>query len=313
MACVSLRHLMSITDYSPVPVSRYLGLGIFATLSGYLALRKQKDVGHNWLGNRLISMYLPYWLVFGLMLMANATVHYKVVSLPMIISQILGTTYFTHPGQQLGIHTWFVSLLLVTTLLTVFLRANLILLPIFFAVTCYLMPMGSAFVYCVLAFLVGVCIARFGNHWFGVIFIAGICALLGATINGGFLYPCAGATGLALAMAAPKLSLPRLERWGACTYEYYLIHGPIYLACVKLFDLSFWPTLLIGTPVALLGTWLLHVLGDCTWKKWLRTSSNWKRGQVSDISERSFIEKGGLTRPPDKFTIRRESRCEVKA
>jgi peptidoglycan/LPS O-acetylase OafA/YrhL len=115
-----------------------------------------------------------------------------------------------------------------------------------------------------------------------------------------------------LATAVPKLSLPRVERWGACTYEYFLIHGPIYLACVKLFDLSFWPALFVGTTIALLGTWLLCLLGAYSWKKWVTHWSNLPTAEVNEVSGNSFMGKNSLTRPADKFVIRRESRCEVK-
>jgi peptidoglycan/LPS O-acetylase OafA/YrhL len=260
MACVALRHLMSITSYDIVPLPRYLGLGIFSALSGYLALRSLPVDNRRWLRERLLRLYLPYWLVLVCMFLMNWVVQYKPVTWQLMLSQFAGTTYFTHPGQQVGIHTWFVSLLLLNSILTVILRSHAVLLPLFFLATYTCLPLESPFVDCMLAFMAGAMIARFGENSLGAALVGTLCGLLAVRLHPGFWYASFGSFALCLALALSRVSLPRLTRCGNATYEFYLVHGPIYLACVSILGLSFQETLWLGTAAALVSAWSLRMI-----------------------------------------------------
>ncbi len=117
MALVAVRHATSIGDVS---VPRFagmldigqIGVSIFCVLSGYMTLVSKRSTT-NWIVSRLTRVFPAYWIALSVVLIANAVVGYKPMSLGLILSQFSGIALFTHPGKLVGVHFWFISLLLV--------------------------------------------------------------------------------------------------------------------------------------------------------------------------------------------------------
>ena len=96
-----------------------LGVGLFCTLSGYLAFRLRPDKPDHWFKKRLLTLYPAYWLVtvmaFALTLLFQND---KNITWGLFISQLLGTGFFTHGWGLINVVSWFISLILLCYLLT---------------------------------------------------------------------------------------------------------------------------------------------------------------------------------------------------
>lgn len=257
MSCIALRHLMSITAYEAIPLPRFLGLGVITTLSGFLAMKTTSPSWMNSFRKRLFRLYIPYWQVLIIILIANYLTSYKPMSFDLLMSQIAGTAYFTHPGQQIGIHTWFVSLMLVTSVLSVIFRWHHCFLPVVLLWVGCNSNIQSVFSSCVLSFLVGTCLGIYGKSWILAAILVVLFSILGTFVNYSYFYPCAGCMGILITNAAPQCHMAIIGKWGDSTYEFFLLHGPIYLACHRIFGWSFGNILVFGTIIAILSTWLL--------------------------------------------------------
>lgn len=270
MACVVLRHAMSICGEEVVALPRFVGLGVFAALGGYLALRSRDPSWEGWLGRRLCRFYVPYWLLLAALFLANAFVGYKPTSWGLALSQVAGTAIFTHPGQLVGVHTWYVSLLVTTTFLAAAARRWPITLPASLAIVAVTVAAPtSVFHHCLLAFLVGASCARYCPGAAGCALAAAACALLGVFTHPGFLYPAAGCAALALALVLPRRSVAWLSGPGGATYEFFLVHGPIFLGLHQLVGLRLAGVLLAGTALSVVGTvalrWVAALLARQAW------------------------------------------------
>src|SRR5947209_2330143 len=57
---VAARHLLAVSGEDNTVISYWLGVPVFATLSGFLALRHTGGAAQ-WLGRRLEKIIVPYW------------------------------------------------------------------------------------------------------------------------------------------------------------------------------------------------------------------------------------------------------------
>ena len=243
MGCVAAQHALSISDVEP-PVLYTVNLGqlgvtLFCALSGVLALCTGGDpVG--WLSRRLARICLPYWITLAAIFTANEIVHYKPVPSGLVVAEFLGIAYFTHPGSMVGVHVWFMSLLLVCYAIGVLIRWDRRLLPACAAVAVLLLPRDPGLVRHVLSFLAGMTVAvlpRPGRAAPGLALAALGCA---AAVRPEFAYPLAGTTALLLGGLIRWRSPRAVALAGRATYEFFLVHGPIYLGLRGWPDLVCW-------------------------------------------------------------------------
>jgi peptidoglycan/LPS O-acetylase OafA/YrhL len=263
MACVALQHALSVCGIEPRPLLGHLNLGqlgvtVFCTLSGYFALRPSGEPSWRWLARRLGRVYVPYWITLGAIFTANQAVGYKPVSLGLVVSEVLGTGYFTHGDRLVGVHVWFISLILVCYGFAVVLRGRPWALFLAIVVAIALMPLAPAFLRHLVSFLAGAVLAtasRTRGTAIGMA-LAGLAATL--VVRGEFAYPTAGVLALLAARGIPGGSPRALAATSQATYEFFLVHGPIYLAISRVERSSWLGTLVVGTALAVVASWLLH-------------------------------------------------------
>ena len=89
------------------------GVGIFCTISGFLAFNYPRRINNKWLFSRLIRIFPSYWIVtiisFFLVIVFGSN---KPVSIFLFISQMFGLGYFTHGWILVNVVSWFISLIL---------------------------------------------------------------------------------------------------------------------------------------------------------------------------------------------------------
>lgn len=284
MGAVVVLHLRAI-EGRPIPSSLYwLGVPVFAALSGYLA-GTGRDAPGRWLRRRLARIYYPYWISLAAMFAANALVGYKPVSLELFLSQFVGVAAFTSPGRLLGVHTWFVGFILACYLLAALVRWRGALLPIFVvllvaATVRGACPYGMEFV----AFFAGLVASRAPDPRLGAAAAAGGAVALWMAVGSPFGGVAYGAVGLLLGTLGRGGRPPRLAAASELTYAFYLVHGLVYLAIHRLVGPGLPGNLLIGTPVAIAAAWLLDRaasgLGRAVDSAWHRLRADRASGRI---------------------------------
>jgi hypothetical protein len=252
MGCVAIRHLFHISDLDAGILSSHPGLAIFAGLSGYLALGST-DTPFHWLSKRLQRIYPSYWICLAAIFAANTVVHYKPMSPSLILCQFLGIAHFTHPGSLVGVHTWFITLIVTCYILAAFIRWERRLLPVAVLLVLALDHWHGDFMWgFVMAFVGGAIVGALPKVRTGALGVAAASFAAAIAFGPLFLNPLWGSLALLLGsffVGKP----PRVLKFASrCTYEFYLTHGPIYLGLSRIIELSFYPNLIIGTPLAIL-------------------------------------------------------------
>lgn len=260
MGCVAAQHALSISGIEPAPILHTVNLGqlgvtLFCALSGFFALRTSGDpIG--WLRRRLDRVCLPYWISLAAIFTANGIVHYKPVTAGLVVSVFLGVAYFTHPGSLVGVHVWFMSLILVCYALGALIRWDRRLLPACVGITVLLIPQDPGLTRHVLSFLAGITVAVLSRP---------VWTALGLAVVGGavavrpeFAYPLAGTAALILGGSIRGRSPRAVARAGRASYEFFLVHGPVYLGLARLVGSSLLGIATIGTAAAIAATWALR-------------------------------------------------------
>jgi len=200
-----------------------------------------------WLSKRLRRIYVSYWFTLVAILAANLCFQYKPMSWTLVISQFLGIAYFTHRGQMIGVTNWFISLILLCYVIAAFVRWERRLLPVFVAITLGLMHREDPkFAGCVLAFMAGGVVAMTPKIWNGALGVAGVCLMATATGRSAFAYPLAGSVAIMVGTPFAGEKSRVLALASECTYEFFLVHGPIYLGLSRVMGLDFFGNLISG-------------------------------------------------------------------
>ncbi len=259
MAGVATLHVHAVSgrDSRLMPYY-YLGVPVFAAVSGYLALRSEGP-SLGWFGRRVKRIYVPYWISLTAILAANALVRYKPTSPGLVVAQYLGVALFTHPRELIGVHTWFVSAILVCYVMAMLIRWDRTLFPLAIAASVGLQLSGVFGPWdCILAFLAGGVIARAPRQRVGALWVA--AASLAALFGGQEVYLNVLAGAVALwAGSFCSGGRPRVvSSLSRVSYEFFLVHGIVYLSLARLGHLGFWWNALAGTPAAFLAAVLLH-------------------------------------------------------
>jgi peptidoglycan/LPS O-acetylase OafA/YrhL len=282
ISLVAMQHLLTISNHKPPLLLDCLNIGqlgvtVFCALSGYFSLRSSKTNNLRWIARRLKRIFIPYWISLIAIFTVNSIVGYKPVSPGLIASEFLGTALFTHPGSLVGVHVWFISLILLCYAIAFVLRWKPATLPIFalIAVTAFFwgQPLVAGHV---LSFLAGCalskCITWTQRLRIGVL-AAAICAAGLAFVGTCFAYPIAATVVLLLCNAPSATSPAWLTPLSETCYEFFLVHGPIYLGLAKFAHFGIVANLAIGTSLAIIAAILLRAAaslvcssGEVVWK-----------------------------------------------
>lgn len=270
--CVALiavvaRHQLSIAELDGSIIPPYVGLGIFCVLSGYLSLlTATRKSPVDWLKNRLIKLFIPYIIMMAVVVAANYGFGYKPMSPGLVVAQFFGVAYYTHPGMLIGVHTWFITLILQCYTASALVRWECRLLPVF-VVGAFLLAGDDVFSGCRFAYFVG-CVAatlpasRFS--WGGLALVCGALEYVGFQ---GACYAVRGAGALLIASEFQTSSSGFLRWIRGISYEFFLVHGPILLGLSRVFRFPFVANLTLGTTAAVLLALLLKEAsrGVATW------------------------------------------------
>jgi peptidoglycan/LPS O-acetylase OafA/YrhL len=267
ISLVALQHLLTVSGHRPPLLLGCLNVGqlgvtVLCGLSGYFSMRSSRTTNLGWISRRLNRIFIPYWISLVAIFTANAVVGYKPVSLGLIVSEFAGTALFTHPGSLVGVHVWFISLILMCYAVAVVLRWKAATLPLFVTLAVAAVFCADALVAAhVLSFLAGCSLAKCGvwkRLWpMGMLIVVG-CALGIGSLNACFAYPCAATIVVLLCNTWFATSPARLARWSESTYEFFLVHGPIYLGLAKYAHLGIFANAVFGTSLAIIATILLR-------------------------------------------------------
>jgi peptidoglycan/LPS O-acetylase OafA/YrhL len=262
MGLVALQHVLSISGIDPPAILGVLNIGqlgvaCFCSLSGYLAAQ-----GHepplSWLSRRLVRLFVPYWLVVSALFLANTWSPYKSVSLGLIVSEYLGMAYLSHGGAIVGTHLWFISLIIICYIMGALFRQDARMFPILLVFDLALLRVEPWLAAHGLAFLLGMWLARSTYPRLLACGFALLCALGWGIESEWLAYPAAGILALAGSLSLPGASPGWVAAASLLTYEFYLVHGPIYLALRVRWGLGVLGVATIGTVLGLVATWLVH-------------------------------------------------------
>jgi hypothetical protein len=267
ISLVALQHLLTISDRQPPLVLNCLNVGqlgvtVFCGLSGYFSMRSSATSNPSWIVRRLKRVFIPYWISLMVIFVANGIVGYKPVSPCLIVSEFLGTALFTHPGALVGVHVWFISLILICYAIAAVIRWRPAALPLFAIGAVAAVCEGQASVAGhVLSFLAGCLLSKCGEWKQQFVvgsLIAVVCAAGIAVLNAHFAYPFAAMIALLLCSGWLAPSPSWLTRLSESTYEFFLVHGPIYLGLAKYAHLGIVANLAFGTLLAIVAAFVLR-------------------------------------------------------
>lgn len=258
---VSMRHLLSIYELEPAVIPYGLGIPTFSVLSGYLALRSRAPRG-SWLLRRVAYIYPSYFLFVIFILIANAIVGYKPMDWALVAAQLACIAQFTCPDRLIGVHTWFISVILVCYLLAAVMRMNVVSMWSTIIITILAAWLGLRFGPIYIAFIIGglAGTAREPKRFVGSLglVLGGVSLVTGSTL----LVPAAlGLCMLFLAFFFVGPTPAVVPRASALSYEFYLCHGPIFLGFAELLRAHFLVTLACGLPLAIVAAIVLHASG----------------------------------------------------
>jgi hypothetical protein len=170
----------------------------------------------------------------------------------LVGAQFLGVAYFTHPSRLVGIHTWFISLLILCYVMAALFRWNrrCLLVAVVLGLA---LEYGGDFRGCVLAFVAGCAVAIAPRRLMCALGIGVFCSVISLVGHQIYLYPLTGTLAL---IAGTQLVGPPLRwlRWTkGLAYEFYLVHGPVYLGLAVVTKVTPIVNLVLGRALAVLG------------------------------------------------------------
>ncbi|HVL15294.1 MAG TPA: acyltransferase family protein [Gemmata sp.] len=221
-----------------------VGTAVFFLLSGFLAVSAVRTPGAA-LRKRLVRIYPAFWVALGLSFTAAAFTGYKSFDAWQVVSQFAGTGLFTHPDSLVGVHTWFVSALLLMYVV-VYLdglaggravpAAAAALLGLHFLSHSVALTATTTHG---LLFLAAYAVGKLpGSYWLGFAAVAVLSAGL-AAIDPLFRHGTVAAA--VLSVASLWAGRCRPARWFAgYAYEWFLLHGVCLHAAAYAFGRESW-------------------------------------------------------------------------
>jgi hypothetical protein len=202
-------HLLSVSDIDPPQIFGLLNIGqlgvaIFCGLSGYFSLRSIRTGNRPWITHRLKRIFMPYWLSLIPIFVANAVTHYKPMSVSLILSEFLGLAGFTHRQSLVGVHVWFISLILACYGIAVVIRWRQSSLPLIAVLVFLAFRWDPIFLAHIVSFLSGCVLSIFHRSsrrsWIGIAVIL-LCVAGTVILHKDFAYPVAATLMVLICMA----------------------------------------------------------------------------------------------------------------
>jgi serine O-acetyltransferase len=262
IAAVTLQHVFASVGFKTGYAFHYLdfgqgGVALFCTLSGFLAGRPSGERPDRWLARRLERIYVPYWICLSGLLAANAVVRYKPMSARLIAGQVLGVAGVLSSAELVGVHFWFITLILTCYGIAALIRwEERLLIP--WIVGLVLVPLDPGMKGHLLAFLSGMVVGRSSRPALATAAGAGVWMAGAVTVEPLYAFPMVGTLALLGGTLLSGQSPRAVALASEGTYEFFLVHSPILLAVSKLGGRT-WPlTLAVGLPLSLAAAWVLR-------------------------------------------------------
>lgn len=236
MGMVVIQHTLSLAERNDLTLIAglsigQLGVAIFLVVSGLLSFEGRRSPV-SWLSQRLCRVYPAFWIAMVGSFCLAALSGYKHASPGQIVSQMLGTGLWTHPGELVNSPTWFVSLILVcyvaTFLARVIGRPALVaaISSVIFAVMVSRDAAPWLLSHC-LTYAVSSAIAASASkssRRSGAFTIAAMLSILAWLVQPAFAYTAIGLVIVEVSLLVHHR--PRFVKMAAdYSYEFYLVHG----------------------------------------------------------------------------------------
>lgn len=237
MMIVAAQHGLTVTghyDWTRISASGLtigqFGVAIFCALSGWFALDGFRPAG-SWLWGRLARLFPAYWLA-TLFAFALAIILHRPMTIGLFLSQMAGTGFFTHGWDLVNVVSWFISLILLCTLLAAIARSTRhpgLVMAAFAATAILLVATGTEIALSrhVLSFALAAALRKTGYPI--LLLPTGALFMTLLWLQPSFLYAFAALPVLWAAQSARALSPRLLSRAAGLCYEFFLLHG-IFLA-----------------------------------------------------------------------------------
>jgi peptidoglycan/LPS O-acetylase OafA/YrhL len=240
------------------------GVALFLAVSGLLASESRRPP-LDWLYQRLKRLMPTYWVALAASFVAVGILGNRSFDLYQIFAQFVGIGLFTHKDNLVNLPTWFISLLLVCYLGTVAARYS------------WKPWLYGTFMSIVLAVYVGFDSQPWLLSHLLTYAVASTAALAPRNLRGRIILPLSGLlVALAIwvqpafaytatALVAIELAVHLKASWwpvriaGEYSYEYFLVHGPIFYGAIIVL-LAKQPLLavLVAVPCSLIASAILH-------------------------------------------------------
>lgn len=234
------QHALSLHGKSPSHLLPGLDVGqigvtVFIAISGWFAFADSSEHPFRWLQRRLARIYVPMWITLVVLFTFNAALGGKQIDAWLVLSELLGTAGVTHGSSMVGVHLWFISLILACYFLASVIRLYpRLLLPVIFAMS---LAAWRHALLCsaVLPFLLTGAARRSGGSAVVIASMSAVAAGITwlAGVRGGVWCPSAvGLGAVALAKAASEQwHWPAAWSWpstaSSASYHFYLAHAPV--------------------------------------------------------------------------------------
>lgn len=219
---------------------------IFMFLSGFYARENAKNMG-GWVRRRLVRIYVPYLLCAVVVIISNFYMNYKDVNILDVVSVLFGINLFT--GGVLYVVSWYVGFIISYYLMYyyfVVLKTKVLkLLPVVFLIVVH--NVFGVSLYLLYGFVIGVCFSRL------------FCRF---NVFNGIL--CTSGGNVARRIKSLVMVVQN------CTYEFFLVHGPVLLLLAHVVKMDGNSALLLGGGISIVFAVILkHVAGEiikkCQW------------------------------------------------
>ncbi len=285
LVLVVLRHLKSLFDIS-IETEFFgwdigqIGVAIFLAISGVLIGGDSRSSA-DWLLARLVRVYPAYWIVTLLAFALTAFSGYKPTSIVQFIWQMTGLGLYFIP-ELVNVATWFIGLLLALYFSIFLMKKVGFYNPGVWcasAVCCVLLVINPYEMYFVhaLAFYLSISISRSRNQA-AVSWVCILALLLCALRMRVFGYAALGLVTIPLAEW-----IARVPAWlmffAKYSYEFYLVHGIVFVGVRRLFGTNPWFAIGLGIVVGWIVAMVLQK--GVSWGLRSASISRWLQ-QISD-------------------------------
>lgn len=293
MAGIVFQHLLPIYDQSPrltdwIDVGQF-GVTLFCGLSGYLILNgTAKSATRVWLLRRFTRLFPAYWIALTCVFLINAVFQYKPVTAPVVVLEYLGLAGLVDGEHRIGQPFWFITLIIACYLIAAVVRrypSLMIPLCVGMAILLSVAPIAAKW-YCthLLTFLFGGVLANHRQRRTLVLALV-LSAVMVWVQDTRWIYALAGTICIAGFQQIRGSSPEWLAYSSDRTYEFFLVHGTVYLGLARIANVGITMNAIAGTLIGIMAAAVLAALTDqlVRWSTKLGNSAE-DRTEASDVS-----------------------------